>query len=833
MNGPIDAWWAKDAAALLRDTSSPQGLTPDEAARRLAREGRNVPRASHTTPAWRKLVHELASPLVLLLLGAALVSALAREWVDATIVVAIVVAGAVLGAVQERRANHAVEQLRSRVGLSCEVIRGGKPLTIPTDEVVRGDIVALRAGSLVPADGVVLEARDFFVAQAALTGETFPVEKEAGVVAVDAALAARTNAVFLGTNVRSGTARMLVCTTGPATVFGHVAERLGDDPPETDFDRGIREFGILLTQTVLLLVLVVFAVNVLLARPAVESLLFAVALAVGIAPELLPAIVLVNLSKGATEMAKAGVIVRRLSAIEDFGSMQILCTDKTATLTEGIVRLESAVDAAGAPSPTVLSTAAANARLQSGPPNPLDTALDAAAPPTTLEKIDEIPYDFRRKRISVVVRGPDGPLMITKGAVDTVLPLCTLDDGAREAARQRVEGWYAEGFRVLALGTRKLDERPRYAKTEEADLELVGFLLFLDPPKAGVGDAIAALAHLGVELKVISGDHHLVVAHLAQSVGLPVNGMLTGKELDQLSEDAIGRVALTTTLFAEVDPDQKERIVRSLRRAGYVIGYMGDGINDAPAMHAAHVGISVEGAVDVAREAADFVLLEQDLDVLRRGVIEGRTTFANTLKYVNMTESANLGNMLSMAAASAFLPFLPMLAKQVLLNNFLSDFPGMAIATDDVDDEMIAKPHRWDIRAVRRYMIGFGLVSAVFDGVTFVVLIVGLGAADVTFRTGWFVESLWTELAVVMVLRTNRPFWKSRPSVPLAMSSIAVAVVGLALPYSPLAPWLGFEPMAASLVVALVVITATYVAVVEVTKRWLMPATPLVTPLRR
>jgi Mg2+-importing ATPase len=833
---PVEAWWSVPPDALVATLSTPDGLSAEEATLRLARHGRNLPIARREIGAFRQLLTQLASPMVLLLVAAAGVSLVVGEWMDASIVLGIVGVSSVLSWWQERRAGKALEKLRSRVHVTATVLRDGHPAPVYVQEVVAGDIVLLSAGSLVPADGVVLEARDFFVNQAVLTGETFPVEKEPGTSAPDAGLAARANAVFLGTSVRSGSARMLVVRTGASTSFGAIAERLSLAAPETEFERGLRAFGGLLTESMAALVIAVFAINVFMGRPLAEGLLFSIALAVGIAPELLPAILVVNLSKGAETMAKAGVIVRRLAAIEDFGSMDVLCTDKTGTLTVGIVTLDRAVDPVGVPSPTVLRLAAENARLQTGLENPLDEAIATAAGPfEPPEKIDEIPYDFVRKRLTVVVRRPDGTgEMVTKGALDAILDVCTtvatdtgpipLGPDVRTRLRDRLAEWSGQGLRVLGVARQTVAPKTTFRHDDEAGLTFCGFLLFADPPKEGVADTIASLARLGVMLKVVTGDNRFVAEHLCRTVGLPAGALLTGAELQRMSDEALWHLAERTSIFAEVDPNQKERIILALKKTGHVVGYLGDGINDAPALHAADVGLSVEGAVDVAKEAADFVLLRPDLDVLRRGIVAGRTTFANTLKYVMTTESANLGNMLSMAGASLFLPFLPLLAKQILLNNFLSDFPAMAIATDAVDAEMIERPRRWDVRFIRKYMLVFGVVSSAFDFLTFWVLLAVARAGAEEFRTAWFVESLLTELAVAMVVRTRGPAWRSRPGRGLWWSTVAVAALTVVLPSMPGSTWFGFVPLPPGLLLAVVGITALYVMAAEVAKaafyRW-------------
>ena len=792
-----------------------QGLTSAQASSLLQKFGPNSLATESKTSAVRLFLAQLRSPLLLILVAAATVSLFVREWVDAGIVLIVIFGSAVLSFLQEYSATRAMEKLRQRVQAKATVLRDGKPVAIPLEGVVPGDVVLLSAGSLIPADATVLEARDCFVNQAVLTGETYPAEKRPGAIPATASLAERTNTVFLGTSVRSGTARALVTETGPRTAFGQIAGKLTLRPPETGFEQGIRNFGYLLTKVMIVLVFSVFAINVFGAKPPIESLLFAIALAVGLAPELLPAILSITLSRGAQRMAERGVIVRRLNAIENFGSMDILCTDKTGTLTLGVVKLDGAVGADGSPLDDVLRLALLNAALQTGMANPLDEAILAAGvPPADYAKTDEIPYDFTRKRLSVVVERDGARQLITKGALENVLAVC---GAVPPSVGDRYVEWSAKGMRVLGVATRSLaaGEKP-----EERDLTFAGFLLFFDPPKPGVRETLVDLGKLGVTVKVITGDNHLVAAHLANEVGLDATGILTGSQLREMSDEALWHKAERTSLFVEVDPNQKERIIQALQKMGHTVGYMGDGINDAPALHAADVGISVDSAVDVAKESADFVLLEHDLDVLRQGIEEGRRTFANTLKYIFTTTSANFGNMFSMAGASLFLPFLPLLANQILLNNFLSDIPGMAIASDDVDREWIERPHRWDITYIRNFMILFGLVSSVFDYLTFGVLLWWVQASPEEFRTGWFIESLLTELAVALVVRTRLPFYRSRPGRWLLISTIAVTALTLAIPYLPGSRLLGFIPLPLPLLGLVVGITVLYALSAELAKRY-------------
>jgi Mg2+-importing ATPase len=828
----INQYWSQppdSLAAQLR--CSLGGLAAADAEQRLRELGPNVLRARERVTAPKLFLDQFKSPLVLILLFAAAISGITQEWVDALIILSIVFGSAVLSFIQEYAAGNAVQKLRARVMLKTNAVRDGQPSSIPAEQIVPGDVVLLSAGSLVPADGVVLEAKDFFVSQAVLTGETFPVEKKPGLVEAKASLAGRTNCVFMGTSVRSGTARVLIVRTGTATAFGQIAERLTLRPPETEFEHGIRHFGYMLTQVMLVLILGVFAVNVFFHKPVLDSLLFAVALAVGLAPELLPAIITINLSKGAQTMAKHGVIVRHLSAIEDFGSMDVLCTDKTGTLTEGVVSLDGAFDVHGQPSDEALLYAYLNAHFQTGLANPLDEAIAAHAHPdiSGFAKVDEIPYDFVRKRLSVVVRAGDQCTLVSKGALENILAGCTqvreeasvvpFDEKARAEIEERYTQWSGQGFRVLGVATKEVPLKQVYERAEEHDLTFAGFLLFFDPPKKGVQETIADLAQRGVQLKIITGDNRLVAQHIADAVRMPVTGVVTGSDLDDLRDEALWHRAEHSNLFVEVDPNQKERIILALKKTGHVVGYMGDGINDAPALHAADVGISVDKAVDVAKEAADFVLLEQDLGVLHEGIVQGRTTFANTLKYVFTTTSANFGNMFSMAGASFFLPFLPLLAKQILLNNFLSDFPAMTIATDSVDHELVEKPRRWDMKFIRNFMVVFGLVSSIFDYATFASLLWIVRATEEEFRTAWFVESLMTELLIALVVRTRRPLFQSKPGRYLWLSTLLVAVVALVLPYFPLSRVLGFVPMPLPVLLLVLGITMLYIVASEVAKK--------------
>jgi Mg2+-importing ATPase len=827
-------YWAQKPEQLFQELhSSSQGLSQSDAEQRLEKYGLNELKARKELTPLKLFLNQFKSPIVLILIFATVLSAFLQDWTDAIIILLIVFGSAILSFVQENNAHNAADKLRSQVTLKTDVLRDGQKQPIPTEQVVPGDVVILSAGSLIPADGVVLEAKDFFVSQAVLTGETYPVEKLQGILPEKASLVDRTNMVFMGTNVRSGNATILIVQTGIATAFGQIAARLNLRPPETEFERGIRQLGYLLTEFMLVLVIAILALNVYFKKPVLDSLLFSVALAVGLTPQLLPAIININLSKGSQVMAKLGVIVRRLESLENFGSMNVLCTDKTGTLTLGVVKLDNAMDTMGQPSENLFRCAYLNSHFQTGLANPMDDAIIAreALDVSGIEKVDEIPYDFVRKRLTVVVRENNQDTMFTKGAFENILGICTqaqvgdknvsLSGELTAQIHQRYQDWSEQGFRVLGVALKPMDKRSEaYTRTDEVAMTFAGFLLFFDPPKPGIIKTIQDLEQLGVELKIITGDNQLVAKHTADAVGLEVTGVVTGEQIDDMHESALIYAVGHNDIFAAVDPAQKERIILALKKAGQVVGYMGDGINDAPSLHSADVGISVANAVDVAKEAADFVLLKTDLEVLRQGILQGRRTFANSLKYVFMATSANFGNMFSVAGASLFLSFLPMLPKQILLINFLTDLPEMTIASDNVDDVFIQQPHRWNVGFIRRFMLVFGPLSSVFDFLTFGALLLLMHADQVSFHTGWFIESVLSASVVVFAVRTRLPFLKSKPSRAMILVTILVAMVALVLPYSPLANILGFKPLALPVLGLIAGIIILYFIAAELVKRW-------------
>jgi Mg2+-importing ATPase len=831
----VRAFWSRQLDELLAATvASAEGLSPEEAARRLARDGPNRIEAVHAHRGLRLLLAQFRSPIVLILVAATALSMAVGDFADGSIILVIIAASGVLGFWQEYTAGQAVDELIAQVLIEAEVRRGGVELSVPVEEIVIGDVLVLTAGDVVPADFRVIESHGLLVDEAALTGESYPAEKSPGVIAIETPLAGRSNSLFMGTHVASGAGEAVVVAMGHSTEFGAVSARLATRGVTTGFERGITAFGLLLVRAMVVLVTAIFVINLILHRPLVDSLLFSLALAVGLTPQLLPAIVSISLSTGARRMAVEKVIVKRLDAIEDFGAMTVLCTDKTGTITAGAVRIDRTFDLAGRASEEVLRLAALNAGLQRGFPNPIDQAILAEASPIDSGvRLDEVPYDFERKRLSVLVDDQDATLLITKGAFDKVLEVCTTADvdgrtvpldEARAGLEHRFAELSAGGYRVLALATRSLAGARVAREADETDMTLRGLLAFHDPPKPGAAEAIRQLAERGVPVRLVTGDNRLAAGKVAADVGLDTHHLLTGADIDRLDDTALRERVADTIVFAEVEPLHKERIVRALRANKHVVGFLGDGINDAAALHAADVGISVNTAVDVAKQSAAIVLLDKSLAVVADGVRLGRQTFANTLKYIRVTTSANFGNMLSMAAAAAFLPFLPMLPRQILLLNFLTDIPGMTIAEDTVDPEQLERPRGWNLPSIRNFMIIFGLISSVFDIVTFLTLRVGFGANEALFRSGWFIESTITELAVMLVLRTNRRFYRSRPGRALLLSSIAIAAITIALPYSPLATPLGLTTVPAPILGALVGLTALYVVANELAKRRIPPA---------
>ncbi len=780
------------------------------------------------------------NPLVLVLLAASGVSALTGDATGALIIGIIVVMSVTLDFVQSYRAGRAAERLALQVAVTATVLRDGRPCELAVMQLVPGDVVLLLAGSLVPADARVLQANDFFVNQAQLTGEPYPVEKFAvktppaddnamGEWALDAS-----DAVFMGSSVVSGSAQVLILRTGGSTALGQISVSLANKVPPTAFEAGTRQFGLLIMRLTLSLVLFTVLVNVALHRPLLESFLFAVALAVGLTPELLPMVISVTLARGALRMAALKVIVKRPSAIEDMGAMDVLCTDKTGTLTEARIRLERHVDALGQDSPQVLALAYLNSHFESGLKSPLDDAILAHEDIDVSQwiKVDEVPFDFDRRRVSVLVERGGARRLVVKGAPEDMERLCThyQDDtgatvGLDATARVRIDTLFnalgQEGFRVLGIAWRDVPmDHPHAVVSDESELIFAGFAAFLDPPKASAGAALKAMAASGVAVKIVTGDNQRVTRHVCDELGVPIEGVLTGDEVAALNDDALRARVEGVNLFCRVNPAQKNRIILALKSRGHVVGYLGDGINDAPSLHTADVGISVDGAVDVAKQAAAMILLERDLMVLHQGILEGRRTFGNVMKYIMMATSSNFGNMFSMAAATLFLPFLPMLPLQILLNNLLYDVSEVTLPLDHVDAQDLARPRRWDMGFIRNFMLTIGPISSLFDFLTFYLLLQLFNADETLFRTGWFVESMATQVLVIFVIRTRRNPLRSRANRWLVLTSMAVVATAMTLPFTPLAPYLGFSALPLSYFALLAALLMAYLAMVETGKQW-------------
>ena len=825
------AFWHISIQNLLQSLSaSREGLCQAEAAARLKQYGDNRLHNHRPVGAWLLFLGQFKSSIILILLFATGLSFYLHDKLDALIILGIILMSALLGFWQEKGAADAVNKLLAMVQNKVTVLRDDREQEVPAEQVAPGDILRLRAGDVIPADCRLLVSDNLFVDEAILTGESYPAEKYPDELPAATGLSQRHNCLWMGSHVQSGSATALAVATGAASEFGKLSARIKLKAPETEFERGVRRFGYLLMEVTLILVILIFAFNVYLQKPVMDSFLFALALAVGLTPQLLPAVISINLAHGAKLMAEQKVIVKQLAAIENFGSMNVLCSDKTGTLTEGSVQLKEALTIEGQASDKVARYAYLNSIFETGFNNPIDQAVRAfkAFDTERTAKLDEIPYDFHRKRLSMLVKDQAENVLVCKGALDNILAVCTTAetdtgellalDEVYDDIQNRYRHYSGQGFRTLGVAYKPMPDASKIDKTDETGLRFLGFLNFFDPPKADCAETIALLKDQGVTLKIITGDNRLVAETVAAQLGLPATAILTGTDLINMSERALIHQVGMVDLFAEIEPNQKERIIVALKKAGYVVGYMGDGINDVSALHAADVGISVDSAADVAKETAQIVLLEKNLRVLLHGIREGRTTFANTLKYVFMATSANFGNMFSMAGASLILPFLPLLPKQILLTNLLTDFPEMTIASDNVDIDMLNRPRRWDIRFIRRFMVVFGIISSLFDFLTFAVLLTLQVPTD-QFRTGWFTESVVSAALIVFVVRSHLPLFQSRPSSYLMLATLAIISLTLLLPYTPLAGVLGFQPLPPATLGTLGLIVLLYLLTAELAKR--------------
>jgi P-type Mg2+ transporter len=833
---PLRNFWDKPLPELLELLqASPAGLTSDEAQRRLSLHGPNSMVRESRFAALVSLLRLLANPLVLILLGASGISLALGDSVSGAIIISIVLLSVLLNFFMEFQAQHAAEEIRKQVATTAAVKRDGREQELPAAELVPGDIIRLNAGDLVPADARLLEVKDLHVRESALTGESLPVEKSPkDFPAGKRGVADASNSIFMGTAVQTGIGTAVIVCTGRDTAFGEIAQRLAKQPPETEFGRGIRHFGLMITRVIMLLVLFVLLVNIAFHRPVLESFLFSVALAVGMTPEMMPMIITVTLAQGARRMTRKKVLVKRLSAIEDFGSIEILCSDKTGTLTEGEIELDRHVDVQGKDDDSVLRFIYLNSFFQAGIKSPLDAAILKHEHPLIVEyeKLDEIPFDFNRKRLSVVVRHGDERLLITKGEAESIFAICQtvtidgspqpFDESRRTQATETFRKLSAAGFRTLGVAVRKVDKQDTYTLVIEGGMTLAGFAAFLDPPKEGILSVLEALRQNGVSVVIMTGDNQYVTRKIAQDVGLKTDRIVTGGEVDTMDDPALAYQAENGAVFARVSPEQKNRVILALKARGHVVGYIGDGINDAPSLHTADVGISVMNGVEVAKEAAKIILLEKDLGVLNDGIIEGRRCFANIMKYIVMGTSSDFGNMFSMAAASLFLTFLPMLPTQILLNNFLYDVSQISIPGDNVDPALQHRPKRWRIGFIRQFMMIIGPISSLYDFLTFAVLLRVFHASTNAplFHTGWFVESLATQTLVVFVIRTAGNPLKSRPGRPLLIAVSAIVAVAVVLPYTALGKLLQFTQLPLSLLGAIAFLAITYLLLVQVVKSW-------------
>jgi Mg2+-importing ATPase len=811
------------------------GLTTEEADRRLRLYGPNSLVRESRFAALLSFFRFFANPLVIILVVASGISLALGERVGGLIIIAIVLFSVLLNFLMEFQARHAVEEIQKQIATTAVVIRDGREQNRPTAELVPGDIIRFKAGDLVPADARLLDVKDLHVRESVLTGESLPVEKTTAELSKDKhGVADASNSIFLGTAVQTGIGTAVVICTGKDTVCGEIAHRLAMRPPETEFGRGVRYFGMMLTWVTMLLVLFVLLVNIIFHRPVLESFLFSVALAVGMTPEMMPMIITVTLAQGAKRMTTKKVLVKQLAAIEDFGSIDILCTDKTGTLTEGEIVLDRHLDFQGKDNEDVLRLIYLNSYFEAGIKSPLDDAILKHEPPSIVgyDKVDEIPFDFSRKRLSVVVRQADEYLLITKGEAESVFGICEMvlidgipqpfNDSRRTEAECTLKKLGAEGYRALGVAMLKVEKQDMYTVAAEHSMTLVGFAAFLDPPKVGVLSVLEALKQDGISVVVLTGDNQYVTQKIANDIGLGADLILTGNQIDSMDDAAVAYQAENGAIFARVSPEQKNRVIIALKARGHVVGYMGDGINDAPSLHTADVGISVMNGVNVAKDAAKIILLEKDLAVVNDGVREGRRSFANIMKYIIMGTSSNFGNMFSMAAASLFLPFLPMLPSQILLNNFLYDISQISIPSDNVDSATERRPKRWKIGFIRQFMMIIGPISSIYDFLTFGVLLWVFHAStnESLFHTGWFVESLATQTLVVFVIRTAANPLKSRPSRALLISVLAVVAVGTVLPFTRLGRSLQFTPLPVSLLFAIAFLAATYLFLVQAVKSW-------------
>ena len=832
----MEKFWSYDVDEVLKTIeTSKNGLSTEQANERIEKLGQNLFEEKKSSSKLMVFINQFKNPITMILIFAAILSIFLKDYSDGIIILIIIMISALLSYNHESKANDAVKKLLSTVSVTSAVLRDGKFQELDNSKLTVGDIISVKTGDMIPADCLLIEENSLSMDESSLTGETFPVEKNVGKLPEKTALSQRKNSLWMGTHVISGLGKAVIVNLAKDSEFGKITESLDETETDTDFERGIKDFGNLILQVTTILIGLIFLFNIILNKPFLESFMFALALSVGLTPQMLPAIISVNLSQGAKRMSAQGVIVKKLNSIENFGSMTVMCSDKTGTITKGQVKLESAMDNTGKKSETLVKLAAINSYFQEGYTNPIDQAIldENKNDFSKYEKLFEIPYSFENKLLSVIVNTnndlSDENIMITKGALTSVINVCSTyqDDSGNSGNIEEIKSeimdlfdkYSSQGYRILGLAYKNIDQENDVSKQKAEDMIFRGLLLFIDPLKDDIKDVIEQMNSLGVSLKMITGDNHLIAKNIGSKVGLNPDKILLGEDLNSYSLSQLNKKIMDIDIFAEISPNQKEKIILAYKQAGEIVGYMGDGINDAPAIKQADVGISVDTAADTAKDAASIVLLENSLKVLVSGIKEGRRTFINTLKYIFVATSANFGNMFSMAGASLFLKFLPLLPKQILLTNLFTDFPSLQIASDSVDEDWLQSPVTWDMKFIKRFMIIFGITSSVFDYITFVVLLLLFKANEQFFQTGWMLESVISAMVVMLIVRTKRPVIKSKPSNKLLLAIILVAVFLIAIIYSPINTYLGLIALPVQALLSMLAISLIYALTAEILKK--------------
>ncbi|EFK94262.1 magnesium-importing ATPase [Finegoldia magna ACS-171-V-Col3] len=832
----MEKFWSYDVDEVLKTIeTSKNGLSTEQANERIEKLGQNLFEEKKSASKLMVFINQFKNPITMILIFAAILSIFLKDYSDGIIILIIIMISALLSYNHESKANDAVKKLLSTVSVTSAVLRDGKFQELDNSKLTIGDVISVKTGDMIPADCLLIEENSLSMDESSLTGETFPVEKNVEKLEEKTTLSQRKNSLWMGTHVISGSGKAVIVNLAKDSEFGKITESLDETETDTDFERGIKDFGNLILQVTTILIGLIFLFNIILNKPFLESFMFALALSVGLTPQMLPAIISVNLSQGAKRMSAQGVIVKKLNSIENFGSMTVMCSDKTGTITKGQVKLESAMDNTGKKSETLVKLAAINSYFQEGYTNPIDQAIldENKNDFTKYEKLFEIPYSFENKLLSVIVNTnndlSDQNIMITKGALTSVINVCSTyqDDSGNSGSIEEIkseimdlfEKYSSQGYRILGLAYKNIDQTTDASKQKAENLIFRGLLLFIDPLKDDIKDVIEQMNSLGVSLKMITGDNHLIAKNIGSKVGLNPDKILLGEDLNSYSLSQLNKKIMDIDIFAEISPNQKEKIILAYKQAGEIVGYMGDGINDAPAIKQADVGISVDTAADTAKDAASIVLLENSLKVLVSGIKEGRRTFINTLKYIFVATSANFGNMFSMAGASLFLKFLPLLPKQILLTNLFTDFPSLQIASDSVDEDWLQSPVTWDMKFIKRFMIIFGITSSVFDYITFVVLLLLFKANEQFFQTGWMLESVISAMVVMLIVRTKRPVIKSKPSNKLLLAIVLVAIALIAIIYSPINTYLGLIALPVQALLSMLAISLIYALTAEILKK--------------